>query len=115
MKGTNTISCYQAASILAQAKNLNPLIAKTLLSARLLAAIWGVQKPDFFFFKGKKIVETKYQKLALNSLMGLVFLQFILGVLTLLLQVPVWLGVAHQVGAFFLLTAMTFTLHRISK
>lgn len=67
------------------------------------------------FFKGKKIVETKYQKLALNSLMGLVFLQFILGVLTLLLQVPVWLGVAHQVGAFFLLTAMTFTLHRFSK
>lgn len=67
------------------------------------------------FFKGQKLVETKYQKLALNSLVGLVFLQFVLGVLTLLLQVPVWLGVAHQVGAFFLLTAMTFTLHRFSK
>ncbi len=67
------------------------------------------------FFKGQKFVETKYQKLALNSLIGLVFLQFVLGVLTLLLQVPVWLGVAHQVGAFFLLTAMTFTLHRFSK
>lgn len=67
------------------------------------------------FFKGKKFVETKYQKLALNSLIVMVFLQFILGVLTLLLQVPVWLGVAHQVGAFFLLTAMTFTLHRFSK
>jgi len=67
------------------------------------------------FFKGKKFVETKYQKLALNTLITLVFLQFILGVLTLLLQVPVWLGVAHQVGAFFLLTAMTFTLHRFSK
>ena len=55
VKGTNTISCYQATSILAQAKNLDPLIAQTLLSTRLLASIWGVQKPDFFFFKGKKI------------------------------------------------------------
>ena len=45
----------------------------------------------------------------------MVGIQFLLGVLTILLQVPVWLGVAHQVGAFFLLTAMTFTLHRFSK
>jgi len=30
-------------------------------------------------------------------------------------HVPVWLGVAHQVGAFFLLSSMTFTLHRFSK
>ena len=67
------------------------------------------------FFKGKKFAETKYQKNALNLLLGLVGLQFILGVFTLILQVPVWLGVAHQVGAFLLLSAMTFTLHRFSK
>ena len=66
-------------------------------------------------FKGQKYVETNYQRRALNALISLVFLQFILGVFTLILQVPVWLGVAHQVGAFLLLTAMTFTLHRFSK
>ncbi|WP_397363343.1 COX15/CtaA family protein [Olleya sp. R77988] len=67
------------------------------------------------YFRGKKLVENNYQRRALNVLISLVFLQFILGVFTLLLQVPVWLGVAHQIGAFLLLTAMTFTLHRFSK
>ncbi len=67
------------------------------------------------YFKGKKYVETNYQQKALNSLIYLVIFQFILGVFTLLLQVPVWLGIAHQVGAFLLLSAMTFTLHRFSK
>jgi len=67
------------------------------------------------YFKGKKYVETNYQRRALNVLLYLVFFQFILGVFTLILQVPVWLGVAHQVGAFLLLSAMTFTLHRFSK
>ena len=67
------------------------------------------------YFKGKKYVETNYQRRALNALLYLVFFQFILGVFTLILQVPVWLGVAHQVGAFLLLSAMTFTLHRFSK
>ena len=58
---------------------------------------------------------TKYQLLGINSLLILVIVQFTLGVFTLILHVPVWLGVAHQVGAFFLLSAFTFTLHRFSK
>lgn len=65
--------------------------------------------------KGKKIEKTQTQKKALYVLLLLLSVQFVLGVLTILLQVPVWLGVAHQVGAFFLLAAMTFTLHRFSK
>jgi len=51
----------------------------------------------------------------LNALVVLVFVQFTLGVFTLLYAVPLWLGLAHQVMAFFLLTAMTYTLHRLSK
>ena len=58
---------------------------------------------------------TKLQFKGVNTLLLIVGLQFLLGVLTILLQVPVWLGLAHQVGAFLLLTAMTFTLHRFSK
>jgi len=65
--------------------------------------------------KSKKIDLTAYQSKGINALLILVGIQFLLGVLTILLQVPVWLGVAHQVGAFLLLSAMTFTLHRFSK
>ena len=65
--------------------------------------------------RAKNLKLSKDQLIGINSLLILVGVQFFLGVLTILLQVPVWLGVAHQVGAFFLLTAMTFTLHRFTK
>ncbi len=39
-------------------------------------------------------------------------LQVVLGIATLLAQVPVWLGVAHQGGALVLLLAIMWTLHR---
>ncbi|TNJ43184.1 COX15/CtaA family protein [Tamlana fucoidanivorans] len=58
---------------------------------------------------------SKYQKQSVNALVILVFFQFGLGVFTLILHVPLWLGVAHQVGAFLMLSAMTFTLHRFTK
>ena len=69
----------------------------------------------YIWFRSRNMALTLPQQKGINWLLGLVFLQFILGVLTLIYAVPLWLGVAHQVGAFFLLTAMTFTLHRFSK
>ncbi|MCZ6593376.1 MAG: COX15/CtaA family protein [Bacteroidetes bacterium] len=72
----------------------------------IIVAIW---------FKARKMTLTATQKNGVNILVGLVLLQFVLGIFTLTLQVPVWLGVMHQVAAFFLLAAMTFTLHRFSK
>ena len=65
--------------------------------------------------KSRKMRLTNYQTKAINALLIMVAIQFLLGILTIVLKVPVWLGVAHQVGAFFLLTIMTFTLHRFSK
>lgn len=65
--------------------------------------------------KSKKITTSLLQKKSIQVLIVLVILQFILGVFTLLYQVPVVLGVIHQVVAFFLLAAMTFTVHRFSK
>jgi cytochrome c oxidase assembly protein subunit 15 len=65
--------------------------------------------------KSKKLSLTNYQQRGINLLLIMVGVQFLLGVLTIILQVPVWLGVAHQVGAFVLLSIMTFTLHRFSK
>ena len=65
--------------------------------------------------KSKNLALTVPQSNGIKALLFLLTIQFLLGVFTILLQVPVWLGVAHQVGAFFLLSAMTFTLHRFSK
>ena len=66
-------------------------------------------------FKSHKFYLNKNQKSGITALVILVFLQFTLGVLTLLYSVPLCLGLIHQITAFFLLTAMTFTLHRLSK
>ncbi|WP_298236785.1 COX15/CtaA family protein [uncultured Algibacter sp.] len=65
--------------------------------------------------KSKKIDLMVLQSKAINILLIMVGVQFLLGVFTILLQVPVWLGVAHQIGAFFLLSSMTFTLHRFTR
>lgn len=67
------------------------------------------------WYKAKRMTLTTYQNQGVNVLLAMVGLQFLLGVLTIMWAVPLWLGVSHQVGAFFLLTAMTFTLHRFSK
>ncbi|MBU3822416.1 COX15/CtaA family protein [Flavobacteriaceae bacterium XHP0103] len=67
------------------------------------------------WYKSKKLSLTKYQSNGLDGLLVMVGIQFVLGVLTLILGVPVWLGVVHQVGAFILLSFMTFSLHRFSK
>ncbi|WP_297332423.1 COX15/CtaA family protein [Flavobacterium sp.] len=69
----------------------------------------------FLYIRSRKININVQQQKGLNALVVLVFIQFLLGVLTLLYRVPLWLGLAHQVMAFFLLTAMTYTLHRLSK
>lgn len=66
-------------------------------------------------FKSHKFDLNKSQKSGITALVIIVFIQFALGVFTLLYSVPLWLGLAHQIVAFFLLTAMTFTLHRLSK
>lgn len=67
------------------------------------------------YFKSKKFTLDNGQKTGINLLLIIVVLQFALGVFTLLYGVPLWLGLIHQINAFFLLSAMTFTLHRVSK
>ena len=67
------------------------------------------------WYKATRNDLTKWQTKGVNSLFVMVGVQFLLGVLTLIYAVPVWLGVLHQVGAFILLSCMVFTLHRFSK
>jgi len=67
------------------------------------------------WYKAKRMQLSSWQVKGVNSLLIMVGVQFSLGVLALIFAVPVWLGVLHQVGAFILLSAMVFTLHRFSK
>ncbi len=69
----------------------------------------------FIWWRSKKLTVTPLQNNGIKALLVLVGVQFLLGVLTLIWAVPVWLGVVHQVGAFLLLAGMTFTLHRFTK
>jgi cytochrome c oxidase assembly protein subunit 15 len=69
----------------------------------------------FLYFKSKKYTLSNQQQNGLHALVFIVFLQFTLGIFTLLYGVPLWLGLIHQMTAFFLLTVMTYTLHRLSK
>jgi cytochrome c oxidase assembly protein subunit 15 len=45
----------------------------------------------------------------------IIFLQFALGLTTLLLGVPVWAGAMHQAGAVALLAATLLAIHRLSR
>ncbi|KAA1247850.1 COX15/CtaA family protein [Aquimarina sp. RZ0] len=69
----------------------------------------------FIWYRSKKIEIDTTQKKSLNILLGLVCVQFLLGIFTLLYRVPISLGISHQIVAFFLLGTMTFSLHRFSK
>jgi len=69
----------------------------------------------FIYKKSKTLKLTVYQNKGVQLLVIAIGIQFLLGILTLMLQVPIVLGVAHQLGAFILLSATVFTLHRFSK
>lgn len=65
--------------------------------------------------KSNKMVLNKRQYQAISFLIYGVTIQFILGVLTLLYQVPVVMGALHQTGAFFLFAASIYLLFLIRQ
>lgn len=67
------------------------------------------------WYKTRKVRMSPLQGKGINMMVFIVLVQFVLGVFTLIYAVPLWLGVLHQVFAFFLLSAMTFVLHRFTK
>jgi cytochrome c oxidase assembly protein subunit 15 len=69
----------------------------------------------YIWFKARRMGLTAIQKQGVNILLVAVLFQFTLGVFTLLFAVPVWLGVAHQLGAFLLLTAIVFVMNAFKK
>jgi cytochrome c oxidase assembly protein subunit 15 len=70
----------------------------------LLCVIW---------YKSNKLKLTKQQNFGVTLLIYGVTVQFILGVLTLLYQVPIILGALHQTGAFFLFLSCIYLLFNL--
>jgi cytochrome c oxidase assembly protein subunit 15 len=66
-------------------------------------------------YRSRKFILDTQQQNGIYTVLVVVFIQFSLGVFTLLFGVPLWLGLVHQIGAFVLLASLTFTLHRLSK
>jgi cytochrome c oxidase assembly protein subunit 15 len=81
-----------------------------ILVCAVLCVIW---------YKSTKLNLNTSQYRGVTFLIYGVTIQFILGVLTLLYQVPVVLGVLHQTGAFFLFATSVYlifhTFHKFSK
>jgi cytochrome c oxidase assembly protein subunit 15 len=80
------------------------LLAMTTASA--IALLW---------LAGTRAALPRPARLALHALFVAAFLQFALGVTTLLLVVPVPLGAAHQAGAVLLLTAAIVFRHALRR
>lgn len=64
------------------------------------------------WLKCRKFQLDSSQRKAVNAISVLVASQFVLGVLTLLMHVPLFLGIAHQVVALMLLLGSVMFLHR---
>ncbi|MFC2123438.1 COX15/CtaA family protein [Bacteroidota bacterium] len=74
----------------------------------------------FTFFKSRKEGLESSRQYFSDIISGVLFVQFLFGVFTLLLKVPAWLGVLHQATAFILifyilLLLHTFKVHRVSS
>jgi heme a synthase len=70
----------------------------------LIALVWN---------KANKLQLSTLQKKAANYLLGMVLVQFLLGVITIMMTVPVLMGVLHQTGAFFLFASGLFFIHSL--
>ncbi len=67
----------------------------------------------FIWYRSNKLQLTKQQYIGISLLIYGVTIQFILGVLTLLYQVPVIMGALHQTGAFFLFLSCIYLLFHL--
>jgi len=77
-----------------------------IVTAVLLLAYWLASRRHQL----DKMTASSFTLVAL-----LVVIQVTLGISTLLLHVPVWLGATHQAGALLLFTALLFNMHRLTR
>tara|TARA_B000000532_G_scaffold244255_1_gene243552 strand:+ start:3886 stop:4833 length:948 start_codon:yes stop_codon:yes gene_type:complete len=75
-----------------------------------ILAIFIVIISIFIYYKTKFLKLEYIQKISLKIIFSLIFIQFVLGVFTLIYSVPISLAILHQLGAFFLLLSIVYAL-----
>lgn len=70
---------------------------------------------SWLWWRSLKVALSQRTRLALNLFLVMLAIQISLGITTLLLHVPVPLGVAHQGGALLLLTIALFVNHELRR
>ena len=83
-------------------------------SHRVLAITLGLLLLAWYI-KGRVRFENPLVNSSFKMVGMMVIIQLILGISTLLMQVPVWLGAMHQAGALLLFSAMLFNVHALSR
>ena len=69
----------------------------------------------YMWLKSRALVTDKETKRRFNIILGIVIFQFTIGVFTLIMHVPISLGLIHQLGALLLLLSFTYALRRITS
>lgn len=95
---------------------LNPLenMVAVQFNHRWLAIATGALL-IIWYLKGRSHFEETILQRSFKLVGMMVIVQLILGVTTLLTQVPVLLGVLHQAGALLLFSALLFNIHALSR
>ena len=81
---------------------------------RVLTAICGLALLAWYI-AGRSVFSSAAISRSFKLIGMMVIIQLVLGISTLLLQVPVWLGAAHQAGALLLFTVMLMNVHALSR
>ncbi len=81
---------------------------------RLLAITTGILALAWYT-KGRNHFEDPQIKRSFKLVGMVVIIQVLLGISTLLMQVPVWLGAMHQAGAMLLISVMLMNVHVLSR
>jgi len=93
-------------------RNLTTNIAAVQFNHRLLATLAGVAALAAAAW-GARALPSGHARATLLALGAVVALQYAIGVATLLMVVPVWLGTLHQAVAVGVLTAALMALHSL--
>lgn len=95
---------------------LNPLenMVAVQFNHRWLAITTGIIL-IIWYLRGRSHFEETMLQRSFKLVGMMVIIQLVLGITTLLMQVPVLLGALHQAGALLLFSALLFNLHALSR
>jgi cytochrome c oxidase assembly protein subunit 15 len=89
-------------------------LATIQFNHRLIAAVLFLMVPVYWLL-ARKVRLDRHTQLGFHALLLMLFIQLALGISTLVLVVPVWLGATHQAGALVLFAMALFLNHRLRK